>query len=222
MADCGFGTKPCGRACIPKNHKCSAGARSSFGVEATRTAALATIGTATTIGLTEASKKGKRWWAKSRKTREVLNKARKTLDAWENRADFQKTLNCGAGSYQCGNRCIPKDNKCGIRTGRKVGRIGLAAEAAGYAAGVAGAASNNRPLMLAGSVLSTAGNMAQLYGSQKIAEGYASQGENTKATLYRALSIGSGAKAALGTATTAARIRNINKYRGEKREIAQL
>jgi len=191
-------------------------------VEATRTAALATIGTATTIGLTEAYKKGKRWWAKSRKTREVLNKARKTLDAWENRADFQKTLNCGAGSYQCGNRCIPKDNKCGIRTGRKVGRIGLAAEAAGYAAGVAGAASNNRPLMLAGSVLSTAGNMAQLYGSQKIAEGYASQGENTKATLYRALSIGSGAKAALGTATTAARIRNINKYRGEKREIAQL
>lgn len=217
---CKSGTKPCGKTCIPREYDCQVAARPSLKREVTQALLTGAASTGGAIAITEGYKKAKKWWLKSQSARNATKKVVQNLDS--GRLDFQGRLNCGPGTYQCGNRCIPRDNKCGIRTGRKIGRAGLGIAAAGLAAGTVGAASNNKSLMLAGTLASAIGNTAQLYGSQKIAEGYASQGENTRATLYRALAIGSGVKAAMGGVTTAARIRNIKAYTGQKREVAPL
>lgn len=137
------------------------------------------------------------------------------------RSDF-KQLKCGPTTRQCGNRCLPLSQNCGIHSGRKVARTGLGIEAAGTALGIAGANTYNKKLEAVGAGLRVVGNVAQATGSQKIASEYFKQGDYGKAALYQGLAGGSLVKTGIGAVSTTARVQNLQKHSNQKRTVAPL
>lgn len=149
-------------------------------------------------------------------------KSRKRKDAISDRLDFKKPLNCGVKTYQCGSRCIPRDQVCNITKAQLVARAGLGVEAVGALAGVVGANTHSKKLEAIGAGLRVAGNIAQTAGSQKLATEYFKQGDYGRAALYQGLGAGSLVKAGIGSTSLSARLRNIQKHSNQNRTVAQL
>lgn len=74
---------------------------------------------------------------------------------------LDRAKQCGPNSKQCGNACIPRDNKCnnGIRAKAEVGAVvgGFASQVVGTSVGLYGLVKGNTKLMNAGVDVAAAG-----------------------------------------------------------------